>query len=75
MPSRMPGESAITRVLRRYTKRSSARASRRASGLRSAPIWIGASGQRSRTSNTSGARWRAAASSAGRAIVSGGDVA
>ena len=71
----MPGESAITLALRRYTKRSSARASLRASGFRSAPIWIGASGQRSRTSNTSGARWRAAARRAGSAIVSGGEVA
>ena len=73
--ARMPGERAISRVLRAYTKRSSARASRRARGLRSAPIWIGASGHRSRTSNTSGARQRSAATSAGKAIVSGGEVA
>ena len=58
-----------------YTKRSSARATLRAAGLPSAPIWIGASGQRSRTSNTSGARQRAAAARAGSAIVSGGEVA
>jgi hypothetical protein len=73
--SRIPGDSAITRALRAYTKRSTARARCCASGLRSTPIWIGASGQRSRTSNTSGARQRAAAASAGSAIVSGGEVA
>ena len=71
----MPGDRAIRRALREYTKRSSARANRCASRLRSAPIWIGASGHRSRTSNTSGARQRAAATSAGSAIVSGGEVA
>ena len=74
-PSRIPGDSAFTWAEPRYTVRSSSRATRCSAGLGSAPIWIGASGHRSRTSNTSGVRKRLEAASAGRAMVSGGEVA
>ena len=60
--SRRPGSPARARSPGERVDRPAARASVRraaAAGCASAPIWIGASGQRSRTSKTSGARQRA----------------
>ncbi|MFO0636707.1 MAG: hypothetical protein U0168_28065 [Nannocystaceae bacterium] len=70
-PSAIAGESATMRDAPWYAAHSRPDAAARSNGLRSAPMAMGNSGHRSRTSNTIGARRPTRAASPGSAMVSG----